>query len=105
MRKVIALYAFVALLLAASPAFAAKGEVTKRVSGCDYFLVETNKGFALLESYGGNDPDEGDKLVGNFESYGFKRIRNDTADRELKAWVEDYWLSEDDADIELLNIA
>lgn len=104
MRKVISLYAFVALLVAASPAFAAKGEVTKRVSCCDYLLVETNKGFALLESYGGNDPDEGDKLVGNFESYGFKQIRNDTADRELKAWVEDYWLSEDDADIELVGV-
>jgi hypothetical protein len=34
------------------------------VSGCDYFLVSTVQGFALLEWYGGYDPDIGDEIVG-----------------------------------------
>ncbi len=78
-------------------AFAAKGEVVYKKSWCDYFIVETNMGYALLEWYEGNDPEEGDIIVGNFESYGFKDIYNLTADSELKVWVEDYWLSKEDA--------
>lgn len=53
-------------------------------------------GFALLEWYGGNDPSEGDVLVGDYESYGFKNIFNATANAKLRVWVEEYWLSEDD---------
>ena len=53
-------------------------------------------GYALLEWYGGSDPDEGDIIVGDFESYGFKDIYNLTADSELRVWVEDYWLSKED---------
>ena len=78
-------------------AFAAKGEVVYKKSGCDYFIVETNMGYALLEWYGGNYPDKGDVIVGNFESYGFKNVYNLTAGSELRVWVEDYWLSKEDA--------
>lgn len=78
-------------------AFAAKGEVVYKKSGCDYFIVETLMGYAVLEWYGGNDPDIGDRIVGDFESYGFKDIYNVTADSELQVWVENYWLSWEDA--------
>jgi hypothetical protein len=91
---------FVIILLStffAETAFAAKGEVVYKKSGCDYFIVETYMGYALLEWFGGNDPDEGDVIVGKFESYGFKDIYNLTADSELRVWVEDYWLSREDA--------
>ena len=74
-------------------AFAAEGEVILKKGGCSYFIVETNMGFAILESYGGNDPSEGDILVGDYESYGMKNIYNRTADAELKVWVDNYWLS------------
>ena len=77
--------------------YAAKGEVVYKSSRCDYFIVETPSGYALLEWYGGNDPDKGDIVVGNYEDYGFKDIYNLTADQEMKVWVEDYWLSKDDA--------
>lgn len=77
-------------------AFAAKGEVVYKKSGCDYFIVETNMGYALLEWYGGSEPEEGDIIVGDFESYGFKDIYNLTTDSELRVWVEDYWLSKED---------
>jgi len=91
---------FIIILLFTSfigTAFAAKGEVVYKKSGCDYFIVETNIGYAILEWYGGNDPDEGDIIVGNFESYGFEDIYNLPADSDLRVWVEDYWLSWEDA--------
>jgi hypothetical protein len=74
-------------------AFAAKGVVVFKKSGCDYFIVQTTMGYGILEWYGGNDPDEDDVLVGNFESYGMMDIYNLSADSELTVWVEDYWLS------------
>jgi len=75
--------------------YAAKGVVVYYKSGCDYYIVETNMGYSLLEWYGGNDPSEGDTLVGNYESYGMKTIYNLTVNSETKVWVEDYQLSKD----------
>lgn len=80
-----------------SPAAAAKGAVVHRISGCDYFIVATPGGYDLLEWYGGHDPDKGDVLVGNFETYGMHDIYDNTADEELTVWVEDYKLSREDA--------
>lgn len=73
----------------------AKGIVVYNKSKCDYYIVETSMGFALLEWYGGNDPNEGDIIVGDFESYGFKDIFNVTKDAEMRVWVEDYWLNKE----------
>jgi hypothetical protein len=64
--------------------------VTHKMSGCDYFVVETLRGYDLPEWYGGHDPDRGDVLVGEYESYGTHDIYDDTADEELTVWVEDY---------------
>lgn len=74
---------------------AAQGVVVAYPSGCDYYIVETNTGYVLLEWYGGGDPNEGDKLVGDFESYGMKTIFNVTRDAETTVWVEDYMLGID----------
>ena len=63
-------------LLSYSPAVnAAKGVVVYYRQGCDYYIVETNMGYTLLEWYGGNDPNEGDILVGDYETYGMKTVR------------------------------
>ncbi len=78
-------------------AIAAQGEVVLKKSGCDYYIVETNNGFVLLEWYGGNDPDVGDTIVGDFEKYGMKTLHNLTHDKQTKVWVEDFWLSKDSA--------
>jgi hypothetical protein len=59
------------LMSCATLAFAEKGEVVKRISGCDYYVVEAPSGYAVLEWYGGNDPDRGDSVTGNFRVYGF----------------------------------
>ncbi len=94
MRKTISISVLVFLFLALTPVVqAAKGEVVLKKSGCDYFLVLTNKGYALLEWYGGNDPSRGDILAGDYESFGMKDIYNLTDDHELRVWVEDFWLS------------
>ena len=81
------------LLLTPFVADAAKGVVVLYKSRCSYYIVETNLGYAILEWYGGNDPSEGDVLVGDFETYGMKDIYNLTTDSETKVWVEDFWLS------------
>ena len=82
-------------MLITTIASAAKGIVVYYKSGCDYYIVETSMGYVLLEWYGGNDPSEGDTLVGDYESYGMKSIYNLTADSETNVWVEDFWLSKD----------
>jgi len=65
MKKRFAVLAVLAAILIPSNASAAKGVVVYYKSGCDYYIVETNMGYVLLEWYGGNDPSEGDTLVGD----------------------------------------
>ncbi len=92
---VIALVTATLSIALTSIASAAKGVVVYYKFGCSSYIVETQMGYALLEWYGGNDPSEGDVLVGDYESYGMKDIYNITADSETKAWVDDYMLSKD----------
>jgi len=69
---------------------AARGIVSYRISGCDYFVVTTKSAYDVLEWFGGHDPDKGDILIGEFESYGFHDIYDETADEDLRVWTEDY---------------
>lgn len=98
MRKYsIILLVMVFFICLASEAYAAKGVVAYKKSGSDYFIVATNNGYAILEWYGGYDPDVGDVIAGDFESYGFKDIFNITQRSKFRVWVENFWLSEEDA--------
>ena len=72
---------------------ASTGVVSRRISGCDYFMVSASGGYGVLEWYGGHDPDTGDTLIGKIEEYGMHDIVDDTADENLTVWVEDYGLS------------
>ena len=78
-------------------AYAAQGIVVYRQSGCDYFVVQTAKGYDILEWFGGWDPDKGDLLIGNFGTYGMHDIRDSTVDEAVTVWVEEFWLSKADA--------
>jgi hypothetical protein len=70
-----------------------KGVVVYNKSGCkSRYVVETNMGYAILEWYGGNNPREGDVIVGDIDSYGFKNLYNVTRDVSLRVYVEDYML-------------
>jgi hypothetical protein len=95
MRYVLAL---VVCCFAFTAAHASSGEVCKRISGCDYFVVSTPRGYALLEWYGGTDPDTGDRIRG-FETYGMHSImiNDDDEDDMTQVWVEDYFLTRSDA--------
>ena len=99
MRNAIAtVMALAASTLLAGNVTAARGVVSHRISGCDYFLVETAVGdYVLLEWFGGTDPDKGDMLAGDFQSYGMKTIHDLTSDSEVTVWVEDYQLDKEDA--------
>jgi hypothetical protein len=80
-----------------SPPKAASGVISHRISGCDYFVVQTKYGYDVLEWYGGHDPDKGDILIGNYEAYGFHDILDETADESIRVWTEDYQLTKSDA--------
>lgn len=73
------------------------GSVSHRISGCDYFLVQTRSGYDLLEWFGDYDPDKGDVLVGKYEEYGFHDVLDETADETSRIYTEEYWLSKTDA--------
>jgi hypothetical protein len=79
------------------PMASVRGVLSHRISGCDYFLVQTLLGYDLLEWYGGHDPDKGDILVGNYESYGFHDIIDETDDESIHIYTDDYQLSKADA--------
>ena len=81
------------MLSISTPAFSERGVVVHSKSGCDYYIVETSSGYALLEWYGGNDPNEGQIIVGPIHSYGMKELYNVSSDRETKAYIDDYMLS------------
>jgi hypothetical protein len=76
--------------------FAAEGTVVFNRSGCrDYFVVETNMGYTILEWFGGHDPSEGARIVGDYNHYGMKDVYDVTAQQPIRVWVEDYDLSKD----------
>jgi hypothetical protein len=80
--------------LASSNGFAT---VIYRIPSCDYFILENNSGFIVAEWMGGSDPDLGDNLSGNFNSFGTKDFYNQSRSRDCRLWIEDYSLSKDDA--------
>lgn len=64
---------------------------------CDYFAVSTANDYAVLEWYGGYDPDEDDVLTGKFASYDMRTIFDQSADEEITVWIEDYNISKEEA--------
>ncbi len=98
------MYALTSILVAivmtttlAPPSASVRGTVYRRISGCDYFIVETRSGFDLLEWYGGHDPDKDDIIVGPYESYGFHDVLDETADQSIHIYTENYLLSKTSA--------
>ncbi len=67
--------------------------VVFKPSSCDYFILENSSGYIVAEWMGGNDPDQGDRITGNFNSFGTKDFYNQSRDRDCRLWVDDYMLS------------
>lgn len=59
----------------------------------DYYIVETKKGYTVLERYSGR-LDEGDKVRGELNKYNFKYLINRNKSSEVKVFIEDYMLSD-----------
>lgn len=93
-RIVIGVVAALAIAVPVS-AHGAVGWVEHTELGCDYFIVDAPSGYAVLEWFGGAFPWEGQRVVGRFESFGFKNVR--IGRRYSRVWVEDYWLDQDSA--------
>lgn len=62
----------------------------------DYYIVETRRGYTILERYSGSLY-EGNKVRGELNRYGHKYLINRSRDSEVKVYIEDFALSDDDA--------
>ena len=80
------------LVLSVNQSYAVQGTVVLYKSECDFFIVKTPKGYALLEWYEGAEPDEGDTITGNIETFGYQDIYNNSKKENTHVWVEDYYL-------------
>lgn len=85
-------------------AYSAQGQATVvfRKRGCDFMILENSSGYIVVEWMGGNDPDQGDIIGGNLNSYGTKEFYNLSTNSETKLWIDDYMLSKDRA-LEKIN--
>ena len=85
-------------------AYSSQGQATVvyRKRGCDYMILENNSGYIVAEWMGGNDPDQGDNIGGNLNSYGTKELYNLSRNSKTKLWIDDYMLSKDRA-LEKIN--
>jgi len=106
LRNILITLAVVGIVIGAqsAPAFAAAEDstqtfvtVTMMRDLCDYFVVATDRGFCIFEWYGGGVPMEGDVLRGDLDSYGFQNAYDITQKANLTTYVEEYWLSRDEA--------
>ncbi len=65
--------------------------VLEDTPSCDYFVIETDSGFSLVEWYGGTIyVMEGDQVYGDLHASGFKEIYIERRGK-MKVWIEDYW--------------
>jgi hypothetical protein len=98
-KRAVALFFGCGLWLLAGPAHAADGTVTAVTgSECsDYFVVNTDDGYALLEWYSGPMPETDDKVAGDFDRFSAEEISVLPAGNRMRVYVEDYGLSKDDA--------
>jgi hypothetical protein len=80
--------------LTATTFAAERGVIVYENSNC--IIIETSRGYTLAEWYGGTAW-EGHTVVGDLESYGFTDLFDLNNDGELRVWIDDYWMSEDDA--------
>ena len=64
---------------------------------CDYYVVETANGYAILRAFGNYKPFEGAVVYGNFSYYGIRDFYNRSSLSIFTAEVKEYWLSYNEA--------
>jgi hypothetical protein len=78
------------LLFISFKVFADVGVVVKRFGSCDYFIADGPRGLYVLEWYGGHDPIEGERIIGDIGSYGMKSVIYPNSNSRGQVWVEDF---------------
>jgi len=69
-----------------------RGIVVASDFGCDYFVVQTNRGYTVLRNWGGISPFSGSTIYGDLSSWGVKTLYNRSEGRLINADVRDFWL-------------
>lgn len=103
MRKTIVFLNVVLAFLGIFPLYAAKGQVVAEKG--DYYIIDTGSSYTLMEWYGGGVLYQGNNIVGDLNSYGFKEIYNTTRGCETRVYIENYLLDEEDAIEQLYEIS
>ena len=60
---------------------------------CEYYVVETSYGYAVMRAPGSYKPYEGATVYGNFSNYGMRDFYNRSSGRIFTSDVTEYWLS------------
>ena len=67
-----------------------EGKVIWEGKDCDYFIVETNFYFVLLEVYSGRLRKD-DEIKGALHNFGKEELTNNTTSSKVSVWIENYW--------------
>lgn len=94
MKKILLLGVLFFVLLSGT-AFASRGHIA--YTNGSIMVIETDYGYSCVELYSYSPMYEGDYVVGNFESYGMHEIHDISMDTSNTVYVDDYWLSSDEA--------
>jgi hypothetical protein len=70
-----------------------RGVVVYNNFNCDYYIVETWRGYTVMRNFGGFSPYTGDVIYGNFSNWGNRSFYNRSGRTLIRAEVRDYWLS------------
>lgn len=80
---------FIFALLISTSLFGARGEVV--IESDDDYIIETDNGYTVhAEWWGGSPLSEGDDVIGDLTSYGFKDVYNKSTGSTTRIYVEDY---------------
>lgn len=74
-----------------------KGDVVYSSPTCDYYIIDTYNGYAVIQSSNGFRPFEGTVLYGNFSSSGTRDFYDPDNGNLVTGNVREYWLSYADA--------
>ena len=88
--KITAYCIFYLLIFTSNYVYAETGMVVKRLGSCDYYIADGPRGLYVLEWYGGHDPMEGERIIGNIGSYGMKEVFFPDSKKRGRVWVEDF---------------
>jgi hypothetical protein len=69
-----------------------RGIVVASDFNCDYFVVQTNRGYTVLRNWGGISPFSGSIIYGDLSNWGVKTLYNRSEGRLINADVRDYWM-------------